>query len=371
MKKPALVLALLAAMPLMAQADVTVYGSLRVGINSLKSVDSNFKSTTGVDDFSSRIGFRGNEDLGNGLQAIWQLETGMALDGVSTGAYSSTGVLANRNSFVGLQGSWGKLRLGYLDDVLTETEATDTLYGARRDQSSGLAVPLYEASDIFGSNNLGDSRVRNSLRYDSPDFYGFNSILQYSAGENQSGGRVTGNTLGLRLAYSNAGFFAGYAYMTRLNAAASKNSAVQRLEFGYKQHAWLLGATLQTTRLYGDAHQTNDIGELEIPGIVSSGVANTGLNKLTSQAWAVKAAYTVGNFTPSLLYSQRRNVKVDGQSLNWGASQLAAAVDYQLSKRSVLEAGYGRVKEKRGAQRALGWDKNTANITWLMMRHDF
>ena len=371
MRKQALALTLAATLPMMAQADVTLYGSLRLGVDSLKSVDSSFKSTAGVDDFGSRIGFKGKENLGSGLQAIWQVETGMALDGVTTNSSSSTGTLANRTSFVGLQGDWGKLRLGYLDDVLTETEATDTLYGARRDQKSGLAVPLYEASDIFGSNNLGDSRVKNSLRYDSPDWHGVNGILQYSAGEKLSGGRVSGSTLGTRLAYANSGFFAGYAYMTRLNAASSKNSAVQRLEFGYKQNALFLGATLQTTKLYGDAHQTNSIGQLEIPGIVSSGVANTGLNKLTSQAWALKAAYTLGDFTPSLLYSKRSHVKVDGQSLDWGADQYAAAVDYKLSKRSLLEAGYGHLKEKQGAQNALGWSNGGASISWLMMRHDF
>jgi predicted porin len=115
---------LLCAFPVMAAAEVSLYGSLRVGVDSMKSTDTRFHRTTGIDDFSSRIGFKGEETLDGQLQAIWQVETGLAMDGVATGG-SGSGTLANRMSFVGLQGSWGKLRAGFIDDVLTNTEATD------------------------------------------------------------------------------------------------------------------------------------------------------------------------------------------------------------------------------------------------------
>lgn len=63
-----------------------------------------------MDDFNSRFGFRVEEDLGNGMKAIWQIENGLRMHGVPTSG-SGTGTLGNRPTFVGLAGSFGKLRL--------------------------------------------------------------------------------------------------------------------------------------------------------------------------------------------------------------------------------------------------------------------
>ncbi|PXX43421.1 porin [Aquitalea magnusonii] len=369
MKKLVLVAAIAAAMPVLAQADVTIYGSIRAGLDSMKSTDTNFKSSTGVDDFASRIGFKGSEDLGNGLKAIWQVETGLNVDGVATSGTGS-GTFANRTSFVGVEGNFGKVRLGYIDDVLGETESTDNLYGPRRDASTGMAFPLYEGTDVFGA--YGDGRVKNGVRYDSPDLNGFNAMVHLGSGEAQAaGGKKTGNTLGTRLAYANAGFFGAYAYMAKYNTVADHNSGVHRVEFGYDANNLYLAATLQKTTLWGDAWAKNTDGSYAVSGIAGTTIANTGANKLTSRSWALNAAYTIGAFKPSFVYSKRSSVKVDGQSQDWGASQWAAALDYTLSKRTMVEAGYGQVKEDKGAQTAQGWAQDKATITWLMLKHNF
>ncbi|WP_293765038.1 porin [uncultured Aquitalea sp.] len=361
MKKLVLAAAIAAALPVIAQADVTIYGSIRGGLDSMKSADTGFKSQTGVDDFGSRLGFKGNEDLGNGLKAIWQVESGFNIDGVAT-AGSGAGTFGTRTTFVGLEGGFGKVRVGYIDDVLGETEATDNLYGPRRD-NIGMAFPLYEGSDIFGT--YGDGRVKNSVRYDTPDLNGFNAIVQYGSGEavSASTGKKTGNTFGTRLAYSNAGFFGAYAYMAKFNTVQDKNSGVHRVEFGYDANNLYLAATLQKVTLWGDASS--------ISNFASFNIANTGANKLTSNSWAINAAYTFGAFKPSFVYSKRQSVKVDGNSQDWGATQWAAALDYTVSKRTMVEAGYGQVKEDKGAQAALGWAENKASITWIMLKHNF
>lgn len=363
---------LLCAFPVMAAAEVSLYGSLRVGVDSMKSTDTRFHRTTGIDDFSSRIGFKGEETLDGQLQAIWQVETGIAMDGVATGG-SGSGTLANRMSFVGLQGSWGKLRAGFIDDVLTNTEATDIFSSPRREASSGIAYPLYEARDIFGSHNYGDSRSKNSLRYDSPRILGMEAALQYGAGEADDGGRKAGETWGLRLGYANNGYFINYALMTRLNAIDRNNSTIQRLEAGIQLEQLELAATLQKVRLYGNAHKNKDNSdEFEIPGIwQQSGIAATGNNKLTSQVVAVSAGYRMGNFKPMALYSHRGKVRMDGQSLNWSANQWAAGVEYTVSKRTRLSAGYGQVRQNAGGQSALAWADSTASTGWMMMRTDF
>lgn len=363
---------LLSLLPAMAMAETTLYGSLRVGIDSMQSVDTGFKRTTGIDDFSSRIGFKGSEQLNGQLQAIWQVETGLAMDGMPTGGTGS-GTLANRMSFVGVQDSWGKLRVGYLDDVLTSTQATDIFASPRREANSGIAYPLYEARDIFGSNNYGDSRAKNSLRYDSPRWHGMEASLQYGAGENQRASRKAGETWGLRLGYTDAGYFINYAWMTRLNTVGTNNSAIHRVELGYRGEALQLAATLQRIRLYGNAHQNKDgSNDFEIPGILQqSNIAQTGNNKLSSQVVALSAGYQLGAFKPMLQYSHRGRVYMDGQHLNWSANQWAAGVEYTLSKRSLLQAGYGAVRQNAGGQNALAWSKSSASTGWMMMRTDF
>ncbi|WP_159879404.1 MULTISPECIES: porin [Aquitalea] len=372
MKIRTVAVCLLCAFPVMAAAEVSLYGSLRVGVDSMKSTDTGFHRSTGIDDFSSRVGFKGEETLDGQLQAIWQVETGLAMDGVATGG-SGSGTLANRMSFVGLQDRWGKLRAGFIDDVLTNTQATDIFGSPRREASSGIAYPLYEARDIFGSNNYGDSRSRNSLRYDSPRLLGLAAALQYGAGEAQAGGRKTGDTWGMRLSYENAGYFINYALMTRLNAIDSHNSSIHRLEAGMQAEKLELAATLQQIRLYGNAYKNKDnSSDFEIPGILQqSGIAASGNNKLTSQVLAVSAAYRIGNFKPMALYSHRGKVRMDGQSLNWSANQWAAGVEYSMSKRTRLNAGYGQVRQNAGGQSALAWAESTASTGWLMMRTDF
>lgn len=351
MKKLLLAAAIAAALPLAAHADVTIYGSVRIGVDSLKSADTGFKSVTGVDDFSSRLGFKGSEDLGNGLKAIWQVENGMRLDGVATGG-SGTGTFANRQSFLGVEGAFGKLRLGFLDDVLSETEATDNLYGPARD-SAGITFPLYEGSDLFGA--YGDGRVKNSLRYDSPNWNGFNAIVQYGAGEKTD---HSGNTIGARLGYRHdaSGLFGAYAFMGKSKQVANKDGKTQRLELGYDANNLYLAGTYQWLDVYGDA--------------TALGIANSAAH-LKNQTWALNAAYSIGNWKPSLVVSKRKNPTVDGSVKDWGAKQWAVGLDYSVSKRTMLQAAYGQVINNQGAQTALGHADKKSSLLFLMMKHNF
>ncbi|UTH73004.1 porin [Chromobacterium sp. IIBBL 290-4] len=356
MKKTILFAALAAAVPALAQADVTLYGSLRAGVSMTKNSANNYSNTFGVDDFGSRIGFKGSEDLGNGLKAIWQVENGFAMDGV-IGSSTASGTLANRQTFVGVEGAFGKLRVGYLDDVLADTEATDNLYGPRRDGMS-TNFPLYEQGDLF---SYGDARFKNSIRYDSPDLAGFNATLQYGAGENQAAGKMKqGEQYGVRLAYQNSGFFGAIANATQLNTKAGSNSSTNRLEGGYNANNLYLAASYQWLTTYGDAS-----------GLALTPVPATGGNKVENTTWAINAAYSFGNFKPSVVYSQRGNAKIDGVRYDLGAKQWAAALDYTVSKRTLVQVGYGQLKENKDAQAIAKHSQDTSSLAWAMMKHNF
>ncbi|ATP33633.1 hypothetical protein CR207_15790 [Chromobacterium violaceum] len=75
--KKSLIALLVATLPAAAFADVTIYGKIKGGV---EYVDNGVTKQTNVDDLGSRIGFKGSEDLGNGLKTIWQVETGFGID---------------------------------------------------------------------------------------------------------------------------------------------------------------------------------------------------------------------------------------------------------------------------------------------------
>jgi len=353
MKKLKLVAALLAAAPMLSHADVTVYGSIRAGLNTYKTAKTD-QTTTGVDDYSSRIGFKGNEDLGNGLKAIWQVETGFAVDGTGSATGTSSGTFANRTSFVGLEGNFGKIRLGYLDDVTSETEATDIWYDSRK---TGYAFPLYEGEDKL--DTFTDGRYKNSIRYDTPNLYGFTGILQYGADETPQAGQPKATRLGARLGYSNAGFFGAYAYQAIQHQGVNNDqtSSINRIEAGYDANNLYLAATYNWVKYY--------------PG---AGASNNGVlpfNKFEGQSWAVTGAYTIGAFQPKVTYSQSIDPKIDGVKHNLDRKQFAVGLDYSLSKRSLIGVQYAQINYEDGFKTDLGFKGTKSDSIGVYMKHNF
>ena len=88
----------------LAQSSVTIYGRLNESVERVKDGST---STTQLVDNSSRIGFKGTEDLGGGLKAFFLIEHGFSAD---TGRASAT--FWGRESNVGVEGSFGKVYKG-------------------------------------------------------------------------------------------------------------------------------------------------------------------------------------------------------------------------------------------------------------------
>ena len=114
MKKSALALAVLAALSLNtvahAQSNVQVYGLIDAGVEHLTNAGPNGADMNRVisgGKNTSRWGFRGSEDLGGGLKAVFNLEGGILLD---TGAQD--GALFKRQANVGLEGGFGRVVIG-------------------------------------------------------------------------------------------------------------------------------------------------------------------------------------------------------------------------------------------------------------------
>lgn len=179
-----------------AMADVTIYGFISAGVESVKATGAansadDVKSTTRISDENSRIGFKGNEDLGNGLKAIWQVEQSLRhFENGGTDEKGNTATFATRNSFVGLESAdFGKVLLGY----------NDTAYKSLTD--IGLNAGSNTTADNAGSTSIysrGETRLKNSVHYLSPTFAGFKAGVSYGVDETRTE-NSTGRTNAQRL----------------------------------------------------------------------------------------------------------------------------------------------------------------------------
>ena len=112
----ALALAGLASSAAFAQTNVTIYGRADMGYvyrggedGGVRKADGRSEIASGVGS-GSRIGFKGTEDLGNGLKAIFQAEFAVNMD-------ENSGFAGTRNAYVGLNSNWGTVVAGRLDGV--------------------------------------------------------------------------------------------------------------------------------------------------------------------------------------------------------------------------------------------------------------
>lgn len=354
MKKLLILTAL--TLPVTAMADVTLYGILKGGIDykqTKKDGDKN-GSTTNVRDYGSRIGFKGNEDLGNGLKAIWQVEQTVSLTGNTTTGWS------NRETFLGLEGGFGKVRIGHLRSYLdSDMRTTDPWeYDSALDWAGGLK--MYNRHAV---------RHGTSIRYDSPNFSGFEGALQYltsddenkeTSGMNEPNHHDKAKYI-LGLKYANAGMYAKYGLIYDNNGYikndAWKASQIHRIEAGYDANNIFVGLGYE----YGN------------------GVASFGKATQFTQAWdgkeAVKShqvvltgAYTMGNLTPRVTYAHGFKEKdaSSGDKLdNSKYDQVIVGADYALSKRTTALLNAGWIKF--GADEA----KTQQTALTLGMRHKF
>ena len=162
MKKSAALMAvaggLLAPAALAQSANpITLYGRVYLTVESVeaKGGTTPLANRTRIRDQASLLGFRGEENLGGGLKAFFQLETGFNPD-------QASGTFANRNSGVGLRGNWGSVQVGRWDTPFKQTQVGSV------DPWGDLQI-----GDITGAAiRQGDFSLRaaNSIQYWSPKF---------------------------------------------------------------------------------------------------------------------------------------------------------------------------------------------------------
>ena len=194
-------------------ASVSVYGLVDVALvrETGGSGGDVTKLTSGVG-AGSRLGFKGREELGNGIAAIFLLESGFQAD---TGALGQGGLLFGRQAYAGLQGGFGTLTAGrqYTPQYLTVVMADPFASGYAGD-TKNLMAPTGNSA----------SRMDNSLKYVSPAVGGVSAELVYGAGE-VTGDNAAGRQFGGALDYTSGPLRVRLGYHNRNNdTAAIKNA---------------------------------------------------------------------------------------------------------------------------------------------------
>ncbi|GKT19420.1 porin [Acidovorax sp. SUPP2522] len=226
-----------AASPAWAQ-DLQAYGQVRLTVNHVKT--GNAGSVTEERDNASRLGFRGKEDLGDGMAALFGVEMGLDAD---TGAATTP---AYRNSYVALRGGLGTVALGRLDSA---NPTGSPLY------SQVTRITSFAANDA-GATAVGTSilnarnRTSNAVGYQSPTWGGVNVRARYYLrGDTRTPDQENGaKSLDLGLNYAAGPWSAGIGYGrdTRpggllANEFSSKWQVGVRYDFGAIEPYVLLG----------------------------------------------------------------------------------------------------------------------------------
>ena len=334
MKKSLIALAVLAASgAAMAQSSVTLYGVADAGVTYLNGAD-NWSGVTSGANKTSRLGFRGVEDLGGGLKANFVLEGGFNLDtgdGKSGGA-SGTGFEFKRRSTVGLAGSFGEVRLGRELTAAFNATARYDVFG-----SVGLAYSrMWVAGDTAESSTNATAtapniRVSNAVTYVSPNFAGFKVGVNYGFGE-IAGKNSDARYLGAGLTYDNGPISVGLAAEQLKQNTVGGNSSGS---VNGDMTSWALGASYDfgVAKLLG-AYRTS-----KHENWANNLIGND--NKRNGYLLAVTAPVGPGLVKAS--YNRYEN-KLGGTTTK--ADQFGLGYVYSLSKRTSVYGTYAYIKNK-------------------------
>ena len=355
--KKTLIALTLASLPMAASAEVVLYGKIKGGVEVSKNFTNpdvfgltNVKkgTSTKIVDYSSRIGFKGAEDLNNNLRAIWQVEQDVSIGGKDTG-------FSTRDSFIGLAGNFGTAKAGYLSTPVKDVNGRLDEW-EYSDSAAGL--------DTYTRSNAAVKRA-GAISYETPNFGGFTAQAYVSPSDNNNSNSTSWTSFnnekdsaiyGAKASYENAGFFGDIAGTYVKNSAYAPNGkdgyqAV--VNAGYDANNWLAGVSYQQGRYVDDIatllDAKHDNASVTASNLVALGYnSNDNIKRIQEVTGTV--AYTLNN-NLRLKGSAGYGFNIDSQSGlidNAKYVQGIVGADYLLSKRTALngQVGYLEFKDK-------------------------
>ncbi|MDR0997361.1 MAG: porin [Zoogloeaceae bacterium] len=377
----------LAAAPAMAQTNVTVYGSIDMGFShrgdSYQDSTSNKNSIDSGMAMGNRLGFKGVEDLGNGLKALFTLEAGFNGD---DGTQGQGGRLFGRQAFVGLTSDYGTVIAGRLYtphySFLSALDPFKDGTVGRYSNVMGITpeyVPVGYPTNMGGNNwkdNLDSSkkmdddytgahglfnpqRVDNAVAYVSPTWFGgFNVTAAYSNnayGQEKTGNKGDNRVVAILPRYTNGPIDIGVSFhQIRLahgygDDGASQFSQHVGLDNDQKITNWAVGGSYDFGNIFGDAglkisafYDHNKWEDFTLNS--GAGTAATARDDIELKSWMIGAEMPIGKHTIMLSYNHS---KLDAGDIDSDSTvkQWALGYKYSLSKRTSLYAAYANISQ--------------------------
>ena len=353
MKKSLLALAVLGAFSsaAFAQSSVQLYGIIDLGVahysNGSGSVS---KLGTGIQS-GSRIGLKGTEDLGGGLSAFFDAETGFCANGgngtantSNVGPYCTGGPggqgFMGRQAFAGLKGNFGAVSFGRQYTLTFLDQANIDPFGY------GLTGTISNIGTIGAP-----PRASQSMIYQSPNFDGFNVAGMYVFGDGL-GSTTFGQTqstgaYNLHAGYNNGPIMVGLDYLKVNNVPYTSAAAIAALPAlptpAQLASANAVGVGQKHIMLVG----SYDFGVAKLAGMYAQNqlTNGNGLNGDKLDVWMLGATVPVG---PGALLASY-TVEQDKTTAGKGAKQYAIGYTYSLSKRTNLYTSYAHISNDTGA----------------------
>ena len=305
------------AAPLAAQAqtaNVTLYGRVNLDLEYIDANGSN-PSVTRVSSNSSRLGVRGTESLGGGLNAIFQIESSVSAD-------AGGGQLGTRETFIGLQGSWGTVKMG---NFLAPYDDLHPIFG----NVPTLTTSILSTASLWANNGgyskstgAFDARLPNSIRYDTPTISGFRGGVQI--GLDSESPATDPMVLSISGIYSNGPFQAGIGYEGNKDVRAN----------GLDDHA------ISITGGW-------NFGVVRVAGVYERLDYDTPVGSLKRNLYGVTATAPIGPGTLFASWLRADDGKGGGSRVGGlasgsetGANHYTVSYTYPLSKRTLTYVGY-------------------------------
>ncbi|OOZ42931.1 porin [Solemya velum gill symbiont] len=289
-----------------ANAGVTIYGQVHVSIDSVDmdvsspfwyDISSNMKDQWEVNSRGSRIGFKGSEDLGNGMKAIWLAESGY--DFADGGAWASS----TRQSYLGLAGDWGTFTVGR-----QYTPYKVAMMGSGIENMGDTAA---DTSSLANISNQGS--VSNAIAYVSPSMNGLTAAVAIVPGEGSGGNDGLADTISAGLIYSANGLYLGASYQTA--NASGDDPTWWGLSASYTMNNLKIAAIYEDM---SDGATVLNVNDFSAPSGHNS--CDFSSPCTDGETWAVSATYTMGNNALKATYGHHQNNGGDDgrEQTGWG-----------------------------------------------------
>ncbi len=378
-----------------AQTNVTIYGVADVSgqgytmsagkapasANNAGSAASG--SVFALQSNSSLLGFKGTEDLGNGLKGLFQFETGLNMKG-GTGADTSNNATAFgglRDSFVGVNSKYGTALAGYLSTPYRSSVTSfDVMPGAtgsgRAEQIIGtmrFAANTYSTTNAYttGAFEVASSVRASAIAYAMPTLYGFDGSIAYTGSNNNGRDNASDPAISGDNSTQSAPVQGAMSFnLGWTGYGVNIKGAFQQANVNYVQSSGALSNIGNYTSYLVGAMYTGIAG-LKVSALYNRNSLGTkgavaglsdGTNKMSNNQFYFGTSYRMGNWEPRVSYTMTSDVNGSADN-QLGARQWAANLGYYLSKRTQVYGVVANMNNSANQNYFLGLQSNNLKPT--------